>query len=167
VSLLIRLPGAESPEVLLIRRAEHEDDPWSGHVALPGGRRDASDVSLEQTALRETLEEVALDVAARGRVIGALADVVPQNPLLPRILIRPFVAVVDSAATPRLSAEVAEAFWVPVSLLSSPDARASAVIQTRDRSFTAHGWRIGGHFVWGLTERILRDFLDASTVQAP
>ena len=56
--------------VLLARRALHPDDPWSGHVGLPGGRWEAGDESLLATALRETDEEVGIDPLAHGRVLG-------------------------------------------------------------------------------------------------
>ena len=46
--------------VLLIRRAERAGDPWSGHMALPGGRYEPKDPDLLGTALRETVEEVGV-----------------------------------------------------------------------------------------------------------
>jgi hypothetical protein len=49
----------DGPQVLLIRRAEHVGDPWSGHMAFPGGREDPEDESLLATAIRETREELA------------------------------------------------------------------------------------------------------------
>ena len=52
VAALLR-QSPEGAEVLLIRRAEHELDPWSGHMALPGGHGDAQDDSLVATAVRE------------------------------------------------------------------------------------------------------------------
>lgn len=160
VSILLRVPAAESPELLLIRRAEFEGDPWSGHIALPGGRQEVADADLEHTAVRETREEIALDLNQHGRVLGSLHDVWPSNPRLPRVMIRPFVAVVDDAVNLELSAEVAAAFWVPLSRISDPASRASSMVTSHDRSFDVSGYQLGDHFVWGLTERILRDFLE-------
>ena len=57
VALVLR-ENAGDPEILLIRRAERKGDPWSGHMAFPGGREDARDESLLETALRETREEL-------------------------------------------------------------------------------------------------------------
>jgi 8-oxo-dGTP pyrophosphatase MutT (NUDIX family) len=79
-------------ELLFIKRSEHEGDPWSGHMAFPGGRHEPHDASLEATACRETMEELSLDLS-RGRLLGRLDDLAPRNPVLPPILIRPFVAV--------------------------------------------------------------------------
>jgi 8-oxo-dGTP pyrophosphatase MutT (NUDIX family) len=46
-------------ELLLIRRAEHPSDPWSGHMALPGGRNDPQDTSLYETVVRECAKRSA------------------------------------------------------------------------------------------------------------
>ncbi|MGB5283894.1 MAG: NUDIX domain-containing protein, partial [Polyangiales bacterium] len=62
VAMLLR-EGASGPEVFFIRRAEHPRDPWSGHMAFPGGRRDAGDATLLDTAMRETREEVGVDLS--------------------------------------------------------------------------------------------------------
>ncbi|MBD0320648.1 MAG: NUDIX domain-containing protein, partial [Gemmatimonadetes bacterium] len=69
VALLLR-PSGDGPELLLIRRAEREGDPWSGHMALPGGRADPRDRDAAATAARETLEEVGIDVVRGGRFLG-------------------------------------------------------------------------------------------------
>ena len=98
IALVLR-PGRGSgdeadPELLMIKRAEAERDPWSGHVACPGGRMEPGDHDLEQTAIRETWEETGVDLARDGRVLGALDDISPRTPTLPPIIVRPFVAVV-------------------------------------------------------------------------
>src|ERR1700680_3050243 len=87
VALVLR-QGARGLEILLIKRAEHMDDPWSGHVALPGGREEPADASLQETAVRETLEETGIDLARDGEVLGALDDLRPTT--APNtILVRP------------------------------------------------------------------------------
>jgi 8-oxo-dGTP pyrophosphatase MutT (NUDIX family) len=79
----------EPDAILLIRRAERKGDPWSGHMALPGGRKSLSDEDLLATVIRETREEVG--VTLRGdQLIGCLDDVAPRTPVLPPIAIRPF-----------------------------------------------------------------------------
>ncbi|HEX6006859.1 MAG TPA: NUDIX domain-containing protein, partial [Burkholderiales bacterium] len=81
VALLLR--AHDELELLLIKRAEQESDPWSGHVALPGGRRNRHDSDLLHTALRETEEEVGIAVGRDLQLIGALDEVSPRNPRLP------------------------------------------------------------------------------------
>ena len=77
VSLVLRT--AAELEVLLIKRAESERDPWSGHMALPGGRREPGDPDLAGTAIRETAEETGVELEARGWRLGRLAEVSPTG----------------------------------------------------------------------------------------
>src|SRR5262245_58169717 len=93
IAVTIRLGDAGEPELLMIKRAEHDGDPWSGHVACPGGREEDGDASLEATAIRETREETGIDLGRVGRILGTLDDLSPRTPYLPPIVIRPFVAV--------------------------------------------------------------------------
>ena len=51
-------------EALFIRRAEHDDDPWSGDLAFPGGRLDPGDADAQAAAERESREELSLDLSA-------------------------------------------------------------------------------------------------------
>ncbi|HEX9187840.1 MAG TPA: NUDIX domain-containing protein, partial [Vicinamibacteria bacterium] len=74
VALVLRDGVPAGPELLVIRRAEHEQDPWSGHMGFPGGRAEPSDPSPEATAVRETLEETGLDLARDGSRLGALDE---------------------------------------------------------------------------------------------
>jgi 8-oxo-dGTP pyrophosphatase MutT (NUDIX family) len=156
IALTFRLGDAGEPELLMIKRAEHTGDPWSGHVAVPGGRMEPGDADLTFTAIRETREETGIDLARVGRFLGTLDDVAPRTPYLPPISIRPFVVVAsgDLAVTP--SIEVATFFWVPLSAIRDQQSWALKSVLVRgspsqERTFT---WR--EHVVWGLTERVLR-----------
>ncbi|MGI9075932.1 MAG: NUDIX hydrolase, partial [Gemmatimonadaceae bacterium] len=87
VAVVLRLGDDAALELLLIKRAEFAGDPWSGHVALPGGRREDTDKSATATAIRETLEETAIDLVRHGRLIGALDELQPRTRALPPIVI--------------------------------------------------------------------------------
>lgn len=160
IALVLRPDVAGAPELLMIKRAEAEGDPWSGHVACPGGRMEPGDHDLEQTAVRETWEETGVDIARDGRVLGALDDISPRTPVLPPILVRPFVAVVKPEVEIVQSSEVAEAFWVPIAALRARAAWGSGMVAIRgygEREVDV--FRHGAYTVWGLTERVLRQFL--------
>jgi hypothetical protein len=73
-------------------------DPWSGHVAFPGGRAEPGDASPWHTAARETWEETGLDLLAAGRLLGTLDELYPRTPVLPPVVVRPHVAVVGGRA---------------------------------------------------------------------
>ena len=114
IALTFRLGDSGAPELLMIKRADHDGDPWSGHVAVPGGRMDPTDTALAFTAIRETLEETGIDLARVGQILGTLDDVAPRTPYLPPISIRPFVVAAAGDLTVTPSVEVAQFFWVPL-----------------------------------------------------
>ena len=159
VGLVLRLAQDGEMELLMIKRAAWAGDPWSGHIALPGGRQEPTDRSLEQTAVRETFEETAIDLASDGRLLGTLDEVHPRTPRLPSLIIRPFVFVAPPEITVVPSTEVAEAFWVPLELLAHPSATGEATFTDRGIERTERSFRLGQHVIWGLTERILRQFI--------
>ena len=159
ILLALRARADGEPELLMIKRAEAEGDPWSGHIACPGGRMEPGDHDLAVTAVRETLEETGVDIARDGRLLGHLDDISPRTPVLPPIVIRPYVALVRAGVEIVPSREVAAAFWVPVSALRERTAwglgNVSIAGATREVSVFQHG----EYTVWGLTERVLRQFL--------
>ena len=159
ILLVLREGAGGEPELLMIKRAEAEGDPWSGHIACPGGRMEASDRDLQQTALRETREETGIDVAREGRVLGHLDDLRPRSPFRPPIVIRPYVALVRADVHILTSREVASAFWVPLSALREQGAWSLGSVQAQGTARHVSIFQHGEHTVWGLTERALRQFL--------
>lgn len=159
VALILREAHA-GLELLFIRRAEFAGDPWSGQVAFPGGRHEPQDHSLVETAIRETHEELALDLALHGRLIGSLDDLHPRTPVLPPIVVRPFVFALQANETFSLSREVADAFWVPIPVLGAPETSAESVVEVRGMRIRVPSFRHGPHVIWGMTERMLRQLLE-------
>jgi ADP-ribose pyrophosphatase len=117
VAILIRLGESGDPEVFFIQRAIYEGDPWSGQIAFPGGRAEESDETFADTAIRETFEETAIDLRKCAEAVGVLDDLHPMTVRLPAVVVRPFVFLVDDCPETRLSPEVADCFWVPLSSL--------------------------------------------------
>lgn len=155
----------DEPELLFIKRAEAEHDPWSGHVAFPGGRREPADDSLQVTAIRETCEELALKLTAES-MLGQLDDLAPRSHALPPIIIRPFVALVASDVSFVLSREVASVFWVPLSALRAAEAQIEHAVMINGVTARFPAYAVQGHVVWGLTERIVRQLLSMFEVPA-
>lgn len=160
VALLLRLGDADALELLLIKRAEYASDPWSGHVALPGGRQESGDATLLQTAIRETREEIGVDIAGQGTVLGTLDELGPSTPRLPPLTILPHVAVVERELPLALSQEVAEAFWVPLSTLRDPAASREIDLDLVTGVRRVRSLSYKEYIIWGLTERILRQFFE-------
>lgn len=143
-------------EVLLIQRAERHDDPWSGQIALPGGRSHPADATLQDTAVRETLEETGVDLAADGLVLGTLDEIRPRTPVLPPIIVTPYVAIAPAEALLRISDELADAFWIPWSTFADPARIDESTVQVRGADWKVNSYLIGERVVWGMTERMLR-----------
>ena len=166
MAIVVRPPG----EILLVRRAESPADPWSGDVALPGGRREEIDSSLIGTARRETLEETGLDLR-RAAPLGELEPVAPVSKHLPALSVTPFAFEVGAgAAAHPASREIESVHWVSASALADPIARSLHEVrpgQRRRRPSLSPAtvlkypcYRVDGLVIWGLTYRILKGFIE-------
>ena len=144
-------------DLLFIKRAEMEGDPWSGQMAFPGGRREPHDADLLQTALRETKEETGVDLPTES-VLGVLDDLAPMTPSLPPVLVRPFVVGVLERPEVVYSSEVALHLWTPLGDL--PDRESESAINIQGSRLIMPAYLIGRHVVWGMTHRIVKHLLD-------
>lgn len=116
------------PEVLFIKRASRKGDRWTSHIALPGGRRDPEDADDEAAAVRETWEEVGLDLKEYALKCGNLPQriVTTHWGKKPLLVLCPYVYILTTHAIPPLKlqpTEVAATHWVPVRRLLSKDCR--------------------------------------------
>jgi len=119
-------------------------------MALPGGRREAGDQDLLETAIRETFEETGVRLRREG-LVGTLEDLRPRHRSIPKVLVRPFVFRLNSRPRTRPSDEVAACWWVSLGRLK----RSSCRIHVPERKLAVDAYLIGPHIVWGITQRIL------------
>ncbi len=153
---LILLESDAALELLLIERATRSGDPWSGHMALPGGHEALEDVDMSATAERETLEEVGLDLRHAAERVGRLSVRSPAQGV--EIAVQPFVYLLQTRPALTLSEEVRQAMWVPVGPLARGERRTVFTLARAGQHLRFPAWDIGGHTVWGLTYRVLDEF---------
>ena len=153
---------SEEPEVLFIERAKQRGDPWSGHMAFPGGRVEPGDADLCRAAERETLEEVGLDLSSAER-LGRLDDLHGHRaPGVPELVISAFVYHLPDSSELVSNNEVREAFWFPIASLLDPERHVDYPAYQSD-GLPYPGILVGKperHVVWGLTYRFLELFFE-------
>jgi 8-oxo-dGTP pyrophosphatase MutT (NUDIX family) len=161
---MVLAEGTSGADVLFIERARHPADPWSGHMAFPGGRVDPGDATGRHAAERETLEEVGLSLAG-AELLGRLDDKRGNPRIQPELVISAFVYHVSAPGELAINHEVQDAFWFPVNGLLD---RARHVQYTAHGEFEFPGILVGEpdrHVVWGLTYSFLESFF--SVVGSP
>ena len=166
-AVAVVLHDAAEPRVLLMKRAERVGDPWSGHISLPGGGYQASDGDLRITAIRETREELGVDLST-ARLLGNLAPLHPRTSGPTGIEVTPFVFATAVALEPVCGPEALAAFWLPLELAASGALDGTYTYPATSVGFPS--WTYDGYVIWGLTRRILDLVLGtaaASPVGAP
>jgi len=157
VAAILRVRDA-GLELLLVRRAERAGDPWSGHVALPGGLEEPKDWSLEVTAQRETKEEIGLDLEEGARLLGRMSTEVSKTKRgMGLLAIHPIVFVLEAPADPVFvpSAEIQRAFWIPIEEIVSGRLDAIRPWRAFGVELQMPAWNWDGEIVWGITHRIV------------
>ncbi len=150
--------SASGPEMLFIERAERRGDPWSGHMAFPGGRMETGDSGPQATAERETWEEVGL-VLAEADSLGRLDDLHGRHAGRPLpLVISAWVYHIEQCGPLALNDEVEEALWVPLDRIVDPRHQVEYPTPTAGYPGILVG-RPERHIVWGLTYRFLELFL--------
>ena len=160
-SAAVALVHARGPveSVLLIRRANNPRDPWSGHWAFPGGRRDPTDADLLATALRELYEECAI-LLPREAVTQALPPSFAGRRVGKYVSVAPFVFHVENQLETRLNApEAVGALWIPVELLHDPSRHRWQPVPWLPPEETTPAIELDGTPLWGFTYRVLCDWL--------
>ena len=159
VAMVLRL-DERGPHVLLLTRTEREGDRWSGQVALPGGREEDGDEDLLATAMRETREEVGLDLDRTARLLNRLRPIQARarEQLLPMAIV-PFVFLRTESAPLEIGEEATEPFWFPLELAASGELASTYRRGRGDEARVFPCWRYEERVIWGLTFEMLRELL--------
>jgi len=160
---MILAPHPDGPKVLMIRRAEHPEDPWSGHMAFPGGRSEPEDSSLVETAMRETLEEVGVDLARHGELIVAMNELPAYSSGRPvGMVVSPFLFSLDRTRETRIDpGEVAAALWLPLAAFRDEANHQKTRIDSANFKADVDAFVVEEQIIWGLTHRMITNFLTA------
>jgi 8-oxo-dGTP pyrophosphatase MutT (NUDIX family) len=162
VAMLLK-PHERDLHMFFIHRAHHPQDPWSGHMAFPGGRQDPADLDLSFTIYRETKEEVAIDLNLHSEYLGRMTELQAMARGRPiSMTVSPFIYLVSPEVSPDPDpAEVQDTIWVPLSIMQSKGIERIVSRPTPDgSSIQVPALEYGGKTIWGLTYRMLRSFLD-------
>jgi 8-oxo-dGTP pyrophosphatase MutT (NUDIX family) len=156
VAAILRERIAGAPEVLFIRRAEKPGDPWSGHMAFPGGKQEPSDPDLASTARRETFEEIGLRLEAHGELLGELDDVPAYaRGQITGMVVTPTVWLLRETPVLAPNHEVDEIHWASLPVLLSGELDTTIDYPWQGQTLRLPGYRVGERIVWGLTHRML------------
>lgn len=154
-------------EVLLIRRADREGDPWSGQMAFPGGHMDPGDPDMLATALRETREEVGLDLGQH-ELIGALDEhPATYQGVFIGMVIAPFVFALKHDVELRPNHEVASVIWAPLGQMARGELNVEHELSRNGEILRLPAFGVGPHVVWGLTHRMLQSLFDSLSAGGP
>lgn len=156
-------PRRDDLYLLFIERAAHPTDPWSGHIAFPGGTAEPDDPDLKYTAERETREELGLDLSS-AQYLGRLDDVTGAT--LP-IQVASFVYAIHQDVEVAPNDEVRDVFWTPFAYLAD---------SSRWQTLNLEGWRnmpaidlLGANrpVLWGLTYHMVAQLAGFAGIDLP
>jgi len=158
VALILR-EGSRGMDILFIERAPVAGDPWSGDISFPGGKMENGESDPRQTAERETLEEIGIDLDG-GCYLGRLSDLTGAR--LP-MQVSCFVYGVEGNRPFIPSREVRDVFWVSLAELSAPQRQITARVSFDGETFERPAILLppdGKPVLWGLTHRLVIEFLE-------
>ena len=158
VALILKALGKDL-SILFIQRAVREEDPWSGHIAFPGGHYDRSDTDVLQTVVRETKEEVGITLTPSD-CLSQLPYEKPYTSDQPTdLVVLPHVFVLTHEPDINLNHEVSEVIWVSLAQLASGELITYKTVHFNRKKYQLPGFLLNDkQFVWGLTYRILQRF---------
>jgi 8-oxo-dGTP pyrophosphatase MutT (NUDIX family) len=156
VAVVLRPRPAAWPEMLMIKRSEREGDPWSGHMAFPGGREEPTDPTLLATAIRETQEELGLGLGPATR-LGSLDPV--YTPRVTPLRVDAWVFSMPAVPPLQPNHEVQSTHWFGLERLLTHEGRSTFPFTWRGNPIAMPCVRLDGCFIWGMSLRMIDDLL--------
>lgn len=151
-SVAVILRGAD-PKTLLIRRAEKDSDPWSGQVAFPGGKMQDGDATVRDTAVRETKEEVGVDLDDSARFLGYLGPFRTHTGTMDVIA---SIFLLEKEVDVKLNVEVSSCRWVDITDFVNPTLKSTHLVKRDGTTLEMPAIATDDYVVWGLTYRIIQ-----------
>lgn len=160
VAIILRFHRS-APDVLLMKRVAHIHDRWSGQISFPGGKASDPEEPALAIAVRETQEELGLDLTQNAQCIGSIDEIqaISRGKFLPMI-IQPFVFVQTTEAVLTLSSEAEATIWLPLEQVVAGTLDATYSYESPDTApLRFPCWNYQGYSIWGLTYKMLARFL--------
>ena len=151
-------------EILFIKRPENPNDPYSGHVAFPGGKNTKDDKDLRFTVIREVNEEVGIDLERDAKIIGELDHLKPLNPEGPRYIVAPFLAVLEKEYDIVINDEVEDYIWIPLAHLLDNSNMRVRLKKGSGKTIEDFVYKYENYIIWGMTGRIINSFVNEISV---
>lgn len=151
--------------VFFIKRPENPGDSYSGHVAFPGGKMNESDNNSLDTALRETMEEIGVDLVKDSTLLGRLDDLNPLNPNGPRFIVSPFLFIVEKEISININRdEVEQYMWIPLQHLSDENNLRIRYKERVGETIEDYVYNYKNFLIWGMTGRIINSLIKEVSV---
>ncbi|MBN2381832.1 CoA pyrophosphatase [bacterium] len=158
VAIIFMFDKCSRPRLIFIKRSEDPHDPWSGHMAFPGGRSDPADKDALATVYRETREEIGLDLEDAGQLLGQIDDIraIARGHQLPMV-ISPFVFGLETDVILTANQEVLEIHSIPLDFFFDPSHCATVPYSMNGQRLFLPCYRYQERNIWGLTYRMLQN----------
>ena len=147
-------------KILFIKRPENPNDPYSGHIAFPGGKIKKDDENLRFTAIREVNEEVGIDLNKDAKIIGELDQLKPLNPEGPKYIVTPFLAVLERENKLIINEEVEDYIWIPLPHFLDKSNMRVRIKERSGKTIEDFVYMYKNYIIWGMTGRIINSFVN-------